>query len=289
MDHGRKGFTLVELLVVIAILALLVSLLMPSLGRATEMARRTMCMTHLNALGKAWALYFDQNDGKLPQMYNSGKHVPDSIAQFDSMIYCGQEHTVHPPDYVNAGVLFRDDLIGDENMYICPSIQVELAEPWFTAGHRKRSRDDEINRNPWPPLSRFGTFMQYGRRRMLWYDDPSISNIHWSVRSNRGDENVMLWFTGTRAIEQPAKFSWMADRFSTAGWAMLSHVPGVNVQYFDGHVRLWKDPTWDDATGTGEVLYDNGLNGWGGVYNWIYDDIWMIIDGYHQPPVGQGR
>jgi hypothetical protein len=37
------------------------------------------------------------------------------------------------------------------------------------------------------------------------------------------------------------------------------------------------------------VLYDNGIDGWGTTYNWKYDDVWMIIDGYHEPPVGQGR
>ena len=124
---------------------------------------------------------------------------------------------------------------------------------------------------------------------MLWYDDPSLASLPYYKPKPRADEGVMIWFTGTRAIEQPAKFSWMADRFSSAGWAMLSHVPGVNVLYFDGHVRLWNDPTWNDATGTGEVLYDNGITGWSQTFNWMVDDVWMIIDGYHQPPVGQGR
>jgi len=287
MGRRHRGFTLVELLVVVAILALLISILMPSLGRAGELARKTMCATNLSALGKGWAMYFEQNGGKMPQTYNTGKHVPDSIAQFDSMIYCGSEHTVHTPGFVGAGVLFQEDFVGNEKVFTCPTINRNLGREWFTAGHPKRSVADPINENPWPPLSLFGTFSQYGRRRMLHYDDPSISNLWYREPRPRADESTMLWFTGVNVIEQASAFSWMADRFNSQGWAMVSHVPGVNVLYFDGHAKYWEDPTWDDKTGSGQVLYDNGLTGWGQSFNWHYDDIWMIIDGYHSPPVGQ--
>ena len=48
---AHKGFTLIELLVVIAIIALLVSILLPSLKKAQELAKRTVCMTQLKAIG----------------------------------------------------------------------------------------------------------------------------------------------------------------------------------------------------------------------------------------------
>ncbi len=52
-----KGFTLIELLVVIAIIALLVSILVPSLGRARELARRVWCASNLNSIGKGIHMY----------------------------------------------------------------------------------------------------------------------------------------------------------------------------------------------------------------------------------------
>ncbi len=62
----KKGFTLIELLVVIAIIALLVSILLPSLQRARELARRAMCAVNLNSFGKALVLYQGESDDRFP-------------------------------------------------------------------------------------------------------------------------------------------------------------------------------------------------------------------------------
>ena len=64
----QKGFTLIELLVVIAIIALLVSILLPSLNRARELAKRAVCATNLNGLGKALVLYGGTSDDRMPSL-----------------------------------------------------------------------------------------------------------------------------------------------------------------------------------------------------------------------------
>ena len=53
----RSGFTLVELLVVVGIIALLVTILMPALQRAMELARRAVCATNLGSIGRGLSLY----------------------------------------------------------------------------------------------------------------------------------------------------------------------------------------------------------------------------------------
>ena len=62
----RRGFTLVELLVVIGIIALLVSILLPTLSKAREQAKRTACMSNLRQLGAITLMYAAENKGWLP-------------------------------------------------------------------------------------------------------------------------------------------------------------------------------------------------------------------------------
>lgn len=62
----RRGFTLIELLVVVAIIALLVSILLPTLGRAKELAKESVCLTRLGGQIRAMHLYAADNGGRIP-------------------------------------------------------------------------------------------------------------------------------------------------------------------------------------------------------------------------------
>ncbi|MDY7009763.1 MAG: type II secretion system protein [Planctomycetota bacterium] len=72
----RGGFTLVELLVVVAIIALLVSILLPTLGRAKEQARIVSCMSNLRSLGLSFAFYSNENNDWYPPGSGYGGDPP---------------------------------------------------------------------------------------------------------------------------------------------------------------------------------------------------------------------
>jgi prepilin-type N-terminal cleavage/methylation domain-containing protein len=63
-----KGFTLVELLVVIAIIALLLSILMPSLQKAREQARNVVCKNNLKQMGLGFQMYAPDYRDSLPPL-----------------------------------------------------------------------------------------------------------------------------------------------------------------------------------------------------------------------------
>ncbi len=74
-----QGFTLIELLVVVAIIALLLSILLPALGKARAEAKNSLCLSNLRQLALATTYYADDNRSRLPYIKgenNDGMNAP---------------------------------------------------------------------------------------------------------------------------------------------------------------------------------------------------------------------
>ena len=87
-----RCFTLVELLVVIAILALLISILVPSLRAARRSSRRVVCMSNLHTLGIGVHCYQTEFGGILPwEGYAEGDRPIRHLGPWEDPwpAYCG--------------------------------------------------------------------------------------------------------------------------------------------------------------------------------------------------------
>lgn len=81
-----RGFTLIELLVVVAIIALLISILLPSLARARELSKRTVCAANLKGTGNGFATYATANSDEWP----IPAHNPAVAQDVTVVTYAGQ-------------------------------------------------------------------------------------------------------------------------------------------------------------------------------------------------------
>ncbi len=80
----RRAFTLIELLVVIAIIAILVSILLPSIAKARELARRAVCKTNLKGFVNAFVIYEDAF-GDYPWLGSTGGYDSDAKGPYDTL------------------------------------------------------------------------------------------------------------------------------------------------------------------------------------------------------------
>ncbi|QNN20894.1 DUF1559 domain-containing protein [Planctomycetales bacterium ZRK34] len=109
----RHGFTLIELLVVVSIIALLIAILLPSLDRARESARRVQCGSHLRQLGAMCVVYSIDHHGQLPPAYRSGSAFTTYWLRNNA------------DSHVNLGVFIESPYTIAPELFYCPSQQIE--------------------------------------------------------------------------------------------------------------------------------------------------------------------
>lgn len=236
-----KGFTLIELLVVIAIIALLVSILLPSLNRARELAKRAMCGANLSSIGKAVGLYQAENNDLWPYLGN-----------LDYAAETGTLYDTEPADDAGdrsiTSLMFMLVRSGQSaKMFVCPSDEGTVAED---SVKRTVAGDQLYNWDFQPTESAAGADPAGHEKVSYSMQAPLYNSAGTSVVSNgvsarsRGSLVAMADKTpdyGDGASSHPTPVDWSTTSNNSNGMSQ-NHSNGevINVLYADTHVNKHK-------------------------------------------------
>ena len=216
----REGFTLAELLVTVGVIAVLMAILLPSLVRAREQARRVSCMSNLRQLTSGYLHFAQANDGALPI---------NKIGQGSRgwVLTQNLQNLTLPTDALTMGTLYR--YVSNVDVYRCPADD--------SGALRSYSINDYLN-GDWPQID-----LPYPRhaKRLAQVSNPS---------------GVMLFIESYIDVRSPVAFpNFRMNPYSTSNESWVDHPSGRHNQgaclsFVDGHTEYWQwtDPnTWTPA------------------------------------------
>jgi prepilin-type N-terminal cleavage/methylation domain-containing protein len=225
-----RGFTLVELLVVIAIIALLISILAPSLKTAKDLTRQAICAVNLRSIATANQVYGAGNNGTLPKVSNI-YHPPALAEPYDWNNTTNQPILL--PDgsgrnrpYGGLGNLHFTGLIQPDSLY-CPLMNAD-GDPLKLMWQRKGYPD------PWSlvRLPEVGTLTMNFYAGYMW-------NVNITAPAGGGGRGE----TNYNKMEHVPSGAIMAmdiyfRDFEIAHWLTGPTTPSWQVAFPDGSVQL---------------------------------------------------
>jgi len=207
-----KKFTLIELLVVIAIIGILVTLLMPSLGKAREKAREVVCKSNLRQIGVAQHLYLESNGDRFcPSLVGNVSWDDRLSILMDRDLTQSQMDEAHLPSSVDV----------DNTILQCPSDDREMGNDKVKRSFSMNSGGTSWAGGDYSGLTRLD-------RSVLITDVEDLSNtIILGERFNNGNA---IGKNGSTELGD----------YHTGHWkdAVHSRVDFYNVIFVDGHTEF---------------------------------------------------
>lgn len=291
-----RAFTLIELLVVVAIIAVLISILLPSLNRARRQARRVKCGSNIRQLMVACCMHAEE--------HHRGIYVATNGTGSDSLAHIYPTYLPDPKialcpatnnrirEYPEEGAILR----ASETRYRRDVLQ-DLAE---AAEHGR----DDTGGHSFEVWGWFDGRVKYLDGTVI--DGYQVGTIPQQLGLRPEDDYYLFWAWSPDAstthvvkrhgvVRTPAKVNLILDNDQGPGWdpsgevnvnnwpdASDNHAPyGLNIGYLDGHVA-WQDrnaklidlylESYNEPPSVWVDVHEHlrGKYGPGGVWQWFY-------------------
>jgi prepilin-type N-terminal cleavage/methylation domain-containing protein/prepilin-type processing-associated H-X9-DG protein len=242
--RSRPGFTLVELLVVIGIIAVLVSLLLPSLNRARDQAKRVNCAAHLQQIGQSLVMYAGQNKGYFPPLIGVKKPASPAIASWKVAARgpaSGYDNGIaNPKNYYGPTLLVPAPYGGGAN-YL-PNNDV-----FFCPGDLVRAPLRQETKGWWGPANQDGSGASSMSYWYYYYPEAEYALANGNIAPGPQDYYAAENYKMT--VKRPAEKVMFTDQFLPKNWNASNsaairasyqsfHKEGYNALYADGHVKF---------------------------------------------------